>query len=301
MEVLDVDEITQPTADPDQLLVEIAAASLNPFDIKFVSGKYKDSIPVDLPITPGGDFSGVVKQVGSEVKDFKIGDEVYGTANILSGGSGSLAQLATVKNGRFARKPKKLNFVEAAGAVLVGVSSVQALEEHVELKREEKILIHGGAGGIGHMAIQLAKSIGAYVATTVSSVDFDFVKNLGADQVIDYKKEDFSKIIKEFDAVFDTVGGDVTSKSMLVVKSGGKLVTMIGQYDESLARKLGVRVIAQKTKTNRKHLERLAQLLDSSKMQPYIDKTFPLVDIKTAYAYLKSSHLRGKVVVQIGE
>ena len=173
--------------------------------------------PLQFPSTLGGDFSGIVKQIGEDddmSSDFKQGDEVYGYTSVLNGGSGAFAELALANKDSIAYKPKSLNHLEAAGLPLVGVCAWQALVENIELSKDQKILIHGGAGGIGYIAIQLAKHLGAYVATTVSTNDKQFVQQLGADQIIDYKKENFEDVIHDYDAVLDTVGGE-TYKNLL--------------------------------------------------------------------------------------
>lgn len=180
-EVLEVNEnASQPLLKEGQVLVEVKAASINPFDIKLRAGYMKDAIPLQFPFTMGGDYSGVVKEVNG-VSNLQIGDEVYGQAIALGTGSGSFAELAAANGANTAKKPHSIDFEQAAALPLVGSSAIQALEEHIQLESGQKILIHGGAGGIGHIAIQLAKALGAYVATTVSTDDKAFVQELGAD------------------------------------------------------------------------------------------------------------------------
>ncbi len=299
-EVIEINEnASMPTPAEGQVLVEVYASSINPFDDKLMHGYMKDNIPLEFPYTQGGDLSGVITKVGKGVLEFKAGDEVYGSALILNGGSGGMAEFASVNVKNIAFKPKKINFVQAASLPLVGSSVVQALEEHIKLQPSQKILIHGGAGGIGSLAIQLAKHIGAYAATTVSSADKKFVKSLGADQIIDYKKEKFEEILADFDAVYDTVGGRITDDSFKVLKKGGILVSMLGMPKEELAKEYGVNVIGQGTQTNREHLERLAQLIDQEVIKPQVDKVFPLEQVKDAFAYFEKGSPRGKVVVKI--
>ena len=243
VEVLEINEnASKPTPAKDQVLVEVHAASITPIDWKIRAGYLKDVAPLPFPATLGGDFAGVITEVGEDVTDFKIGEEVYGAAILLNGGSGSFAQSLVSNTASLAHKPKVANFIEAAALPLVGSSAIQALEEHIKLQNSQKILtpvreqgsakrvlIHCGAGGIGHIAIQLAKALGAYVATTVSSEDIEYVKSLGADKVIDYQTQPFEKVLKDFDAVFDTVGGQTTDKSFEVLKKGGIIVSMLGQ------------------------------------------------------------------------
>ena len=175
------------------------------------------------------------------------------------------------------------------------------MEDHIKLQSGQKILIHGGAGGIGHLAIQLAKAIGAYVATTVSVEDMDYVKQIGADEVIDYKTQKFEEILQDFDAVYDTVGGEVTDKSLKVLKKGGVLVSMLGQPNEELAKLNGVTATSQNTQTNPEHLKRLAKYVDEGKIKVHVDKQFTLDRAKEAFTYQETAHSRGKVVFKIKE
>jgi alcohol dehydrogenase len=196
---------------------------------KIREGYMAQMLPLKFPATLGGDFSGVVVEVSSSVSGFKKGDEVYGQAGTLRGGSGSFAEFVLADIKVTARKPKNIDHVEAAALPLTGVSAWQALVDHIGLSRGKKILIHGGAGGIGTMAIQLAKYLGAYVATTASAKDMEYVQELGADEVIDYKNQSFQDMLKNFDAVFDTVGGDTYEKSFKVLRKGGIIVSMLEQ------------------------------------------------------------------------
>ena len=300
VEVIEINEYApDPSLKPDQILAEVYAASLNPFD-SFIRGGYlKEKVPLELPVTLGGDFAGIVTKVGQDVANFKVGDEVYGAALVVAGGSGSLAEFVAGNTANLAQKPKNIDFVEAASLPLVGASAIQALEEHINLKQGQKILIHGGSGGIGSIAIQLAKAIGAYVAATVSTKDVGFAKSLGADEVIDFKVEDFEKIVKNFDAVFVTGGADVADKSFKVLKKGGTIVSMIGAPSADLAEKYGINAIGQATDTSSERLGTLAKYVEEGKMKPQIDKVFPLEEAKEAFRYLEEGHPRGKVVLKI--
>lgn len=297
-EILELQDVTLPEPKADQLLVKVSVAAFNPFDIKLVSGTYREKMPLEFPVTPGGDFAGKVIKTGNEIEDLKAGDDVYGTALVLSGGSGAFAEMALVKAAHAAVMPKAGTYDEAAASVLVGVSALQALEEHMKLESGQKILVHGGAGGIGHMAVQLASSMGAYVAATAGGDDLDFVRRLGASEAIDYRTGSFETVLKDFDAVLDTVGGEVTKKSFAVLKKGGVLVSMMGPPKEELADKFGVRAVGQGTKTNRKHLDRLSVLIAAGKIKAHIDKVFPLERIQEAFDYKMKGHPRGKVVLR---
>lgn len=279
-----------------QVLVSVTASSLNPFDTKIRSGM----MPLPLPLTLGGDFVGEVTVVGEGVEGLSVGDEVYGAAVVTNGGSGSLAEQVAANTKDTAHKPEKASTEEAAALPLVGSSAVQALEEHMKLQKEQKVLIHGGAGGIGHIAIQVAKALGAYVATTVSTDDIDFVRNLGADEIIDYKTQKFDEILHDFDGVYDTVGGETTTRSFSVLKKGGVLVSMLGQPDENLAKEHGVTAIGQMTKTSTDHLKRVAKLVDAGKLHVHIAEVFPLDKAKEAFA-VQEQHPQGKIVVTVKE
>lgn len=226
-----------PSISSGKILVSVKASGVNPSDWKIREGYFRQMAPLQFPSTLGGDFSGIVKQIGEDddvSSDFKQGDEVYGYASVLNGGSGAFAELALANKDNIAYKPKSLNHLKAAGLPLVGVCAWQALVENIELSKDQKILIHGGAGGIGSIAIQLAKHLGAHVATTVSTNDKQFVQQLGADQIVDYKKENFEDVIHDYDTVLDTVGGETYVRSFKVLKIGGIIVSTLEQPNTEL-------------------------------------------------------------------
>jgi len=300
-EVLEINEASNPVVGEGQVLVEVYAAGINPIDYKIRAGYLKEYVPLQFPVTIGGDFSGVIVALGNNISNFKIGDEVYGQAGILNGGSGSFAEFALANTEKISAKPKSLTFVEAGALPLAGVSALQAVEDEIKPRKGQKILIHGGAGGIGTIAIQIAKALGAYVATTASSDDKKYVKSLGADEIIDYKNQNFEEILKDYDAVFDTVGGETTDKSFNVLKKGGIIVSMGGQPDEKLTKDHEVTAIGQNTDANPKRLSRLAELVDSGKIKVKVDKVFPFEQVKEAFYYMEQGHPRGKVVLNIKE
>jgi len=310
VEVLEMKEnIAVPSVKKEQVLVEVYAVSINPVDWKIREGCLQSMMPITFPATIGGDFAGKVKEVGEDVADISAGDDVYGSAIVLNGGSGAFAEYAVVNTGNIAAKPTSVDFVKAAALPLTGSSAIQALEDHMKLQAgsafakasadKKKVLIHGGAGGIGTIAIQLAKTIGAYVATTVSTDDKEYVMALGADEVIDYKQQKFEEMLKDFDAVYDTVGGETTDKSFKVLKKGGIIVSMLGQPNPELAKQYEVTAIGQGTQTNTQHLRRLAELIDSGKITVHVEKVFPFAQVKEAFTYQETSHPRGKVVLTI--
>jgi alcohol dehydrogenase len=291
-------EATKPTVKAGEVLVEVHAAGVNPFDRKVREGQARGTVELSFPATLGGDFAGVVAEVGEGVTTVAVGDEVYGQAGPLSS-HGSFAEFAPVKAGALARKPATLNFVQAAAAPLAAVSAYQALVEHLSLQPGQKILIHGGAGGIGTFAIQLAKHLGAYVATTASDEGLDLVKQLGADEIIDYKTQNFTSLLKDFDAVFDTVGGDTYRRSFRVLKPGGAIVSMVEQPDEALAKERNIATTVQFTRVTTENLEKVAELLDSGALTVHVDRTFPLAEAGEAQEYLYNGQHLGKVVLII--
>ncbi len=298
-EVLVISDTLKPALKQGQILVENYAASINPIDWKIRAGYLQKMAPIPLPVTLGGDFAGKILEVGEGVTEFKVGDSVYGQAIILNGGSGSMAEFVAVNRANTALKPQSTSYEEAGALPLAGVSAVQALEEHIKLQKHQKILIHGGAGGIGHMAIQIAKALGAYVATTVSTNDIEFVKSLRADEVIDYKTQKFEDQPSDFDAVFDTVGGETTDRSFKVLKKGGTIVSMLGQPNQELAQKYAVTAIGQGTQTDTAHLNRLTELVYSGKIKVNVDKVFPLAQVVEAFKYQEEIHPQGNVAIRI--
>lgn len=289
-EVLEINNLAStPVPTNDQVLVQVHSVSVNPFDIALVSGALKDKIPLKFPFIVGGDFSGTILET-------KV--DVFGSAQAIAGNSGAFAEFLTVSSESTAPKPKTASFEEAAALPLAGISAIQALEDHIKLKNDQKILIHGGAGGIGHIAIQIAKAIGAHVVTTVSTSDVDFVKSLGADVVIDYKKEDFTLKVKEMDAVYDTVGGEVKENSIKVLKKGGAIVSMKGPPNPTLAQDLGITSIVQMTKVNIDHLNRLTKYVELGQVKVKIEKIYDLGDIQQAFKN-QTLHPKGKIVLKV--
>ncbi len=285
----------KPAASPGQLLVEVYAAGVNPIDWKIREGY----IPLKFPATLGGDFSGVIEEVGEGISNYKKGDEVYGYASILGGGSGSFAEFVSANVKVVALKPKNITHAEAAALPLTGCSAWQALVDHMGLSRGEKILIHGGAGGIGSIAIQLAKHLGAYVATTVSARDLRYARELGADEAIDYKNQSFEDLIHNCDAVYDTAGGETYNKSFKVLRKSGMIVSMLEQPRPELMERYGVNAIGQMTQVTSERLSKVGELVDKRVIKVHVDKTFSLEQAGEALAYQQSGHPRGKVVLKI--
>ncbi len=301
-EVVEINQST-PALDPPsagKVLVTVKAAGMNPADWKVREGYFQQMTPLQFPSTLGMDFSGVIEKVGESVYDFKQDDEVYGQASVMRGGSGAFAEMALANEDSIAHKPKTLSHEEAAGLPLVGVSAWQALVETIGLSGGQKILIHGGAGGIGSIAIQLAKHLRADIATTVSTNDKEFVKELGANEIIDYKTQTFEDLLPhDYDAVFDTVGSETYTRSFNVLKKGGIIVSMLEQPNQELMNRFGVKTIYQFTQVNRERLTKLAQWVDQNNIHVNVDRTFPLDEAGKALDYQRDVHPRGKVVLQV--
>ena len=289
-----------PRVSTDKVLVEVKASGVNPVDWKIREGYFQQMVPLQFPATLGTDFSGVIKELEQNVStNFNIGDEVYGQASLLSGGSGSFAELALTNINSIAVKPKTLNHIDASSLPLVGASTWQGLVDNIGLSKNQKILIHGGAGGIGTIAIQLAKHLGAYVGTTVKSEDKEFVQQLGADEIVDYTTQNFDDILHDYDAALDTVGGETYKKSFKVLKNNGTIVSMLEQPDSNLMNQYGVKAIFQFTETTSERLTKLAQWIDQNNVKANVEKTFPLSETAKALDYQKDNHPRGKVVITI--
>jgi alcohol dehydrogenase len=300
-EVIEINENVPAPNDPSagKVLVKIKAAGINPVDWKIREGYMQQMMPLQFPSPLGMDFSGVIEKVGQGVSQFRQGDEVYGQDSIMSGGSGAFAEMALANADTIAHKPKSLSHPKAAALPLVGVSAWLALVETISLQKSQKILVHGDAGGICSVSIQLAKHLGAYVATTVSTNDKQFAKELGADEIIDYKTQTFEELIRDYDAAFDTVGGETYSRSFKVLKRGGIIVSMLEQPNQELMKQFGVKAIFQFTPVNRDRLTKLAQWVDQNNIRVNVEKTFPLEEAGKALDYQRDVHPRGKVVLAI--
>jgi len=297
--VIEINQSNPAPSNPSagKVLVIVKAAGVNPADWKIREGYFHQMVPLQFPSTLGMDFSGVIEKLEG-ISDIKQGDEVYGQAGVLTRGSGAFAEMALANADSIAHKPRTLSHEEAAGLPLVGVSAWQALVENIGLSEGQKILIHGGAGGIGSIAIQLAKHLGAYVATTVSTNDKEFAKELGANEAIDYKTQTFEDLLPhDYDAVFDTVGSETYSRSFKVLKKGGIIVSMLEQPNQELMDRFGVKAVYQFTQVNRERLTRLAQWVDQNNIRINVDRTFPLHEAGKALDYQRDVHPRGKIVL----
>ncbi|MFF2091248.1 NADP-dependent oxidoreductase [Paenibacillus sp. NPDC058174] len=314
-------EIQLPQLGEHDVQVEIHAASLNPIDYKLRDGLLRMIQSYHFPLILGHDLAGVVTAIGSKVSKFSIGDEVYGRPR----GSriGTLAEYISVHEDEVSLKPHNISFEEAASIPLIGLTTFQAFTGVMALQKGQKLLIHAGAGGIGTFAIQLAKSMGAYVATTTSENGYDLVKRLGADLIINYKQEQFEHIIRDYDVVYDTLGGDVLKKSFTVLKPQGKLVSIAGLPGGNFAREAGLgplktalfsivgrRVNALAAKNNVEYhyhymkpsgldLFSIKQRIEANQIKPVIDKIFDFQDTALAFAYLETGRAKGKVAIRV--
>jgi len=293
--VVKIVEVKKPEVKPGYVLVKVQAAGLNPYDTTVRSGSVKDAIPQELPITLGGDIAGIVAEVGPGVTGFNVGDIVYGQANVVAGNSGAFAEYAVTKAEQIGKAPSNLSIQEAASISLIGVSALQALTQHIDLKSGQKIFITGGAGGIGSIAIQLSKHLGAYVATSASGGGIEIARSLGADEVFDYKTQDYTQSLSGYDAAYDTVGGDELERIVSILKDGGIAVSMAGQPEE----KQGIISISQGTVVNTSKLNNLKELIEKGVIKPKIGKMFPLDEVQDAFRARESGAISGKIVLDI--
>lgn len=292
---VNVVEVDKPIAQEGQVVVEVHASSLNPFDSAVRAGYMQEMVALQLPVTLGGDIAGKVVEVGEGVDSIVVGDTVYGQANVVAGNSGAFAEYAATAAAQVAKVPSNVSIQKAGSLPLVGVSALQALTEHIGLKSGQKILITGGAGGIGQIAIQIAKHLGAYVATTATGEGVETVKALGADEVFDYKTQDYTESLSNYDAAFDTVGGEELQRIVTALKDGGIAVSMAGQPEE----KEGVSSIAQMTQVTTDKLDKLRELVEAGTVKPSVGKVFSLDEIQDAFTARESGTVSGKVVLKI--
>jgi len=296
-DVIEVVDADTPTISDDQVLVEVHAASLNPFDTSIREGK--TGADITFPATLGGDFAGVVKEVGANVTDLNIGDKVYGGALILGGNSGALAEYAATKDQSVAKAPSNLSFLEAASLPLVGVSALQALSDHMELKAGSKLLIYGASGGIGSAAIQIAKHAGAYVAAAVKSYGVEFAQQLGADEVVDTAKAKLSDSLKDYDYILNLVRDVNWEELFATLKPGSVAVSMTGQPDEAAAAAHQATGFGQMTASNKARLDALRDLIEQGVVTPQIGKVFPLNQARQAFEAREAGGINGKVVIEV--
>lgn len=314
-------EMPAPDVRDHDVLVAIHAASLNQLDAKIRDGEFKLILPYRLPLILGNDLAGVVVRVGPKVRGFKSGDEVYARPN--QNRIGTFAELIAMNEADVALKPKNLTMEEAASIPVVGLTAWQVLIDRAELKKGQKVLIHAGSGGVGTFAIQLAKHIGATVATTTSAANVDLVRSLGADVVIDYKKEDFAKVLHGYDVVLNSLSKDTLEKSLEVLKPGGKLISISGPPDIAFAKESGMNWFFQQVirllsfdirrrakrkgisysfvfmRANGEQLGKITSLIESGVVRQVVDRIFPFQATNEAMDYLATGRAKGKVVINV--
>ncbi|HUE11503.1 MAG TPA: NADP-dependent oxidoreductase [Steroidobacteraceae bacterium] len=280
--------------DARQVLVSVKAASINPVDFKIRSGKYPAVKEDRLPYTLGRDVSGVVEKCGAQATRFKIGDEVAGIVGI---GGGGYAEKAVLDEAAIARKPQEIDHAHAAAIPLAGLTAWQGLFRYGQLKAGQAVLIHGGAGGVGHFAVQFAKAKGARVLTTVSTDNLPFARTLGADVVIDYKTQRFEELAQDLDMVFDLVDGETRERSWKLLKKGGVLVSTLTEPSEDTAARYGVRALRYTVEADGNELDEILSLAASGRVKPHVQKTYPLEEAAQALNSVEQGDSVGKIVL----
>jgi len=296
-DVLSIDEIPVPQPEKDEVLIRVHATSVNPVDWKIREGYRKEKFPSKLPLTLGWDVSGVIEALGDKVGHFRKGDEVYGRPDPTK--NGAYAEYIVVKANLLSIKPISIGHTEAAAVPLAGLTAWQGLFDHGLLKEGQKVLIHAAAGGVGTYAVQFAKNKGAYVIGTASDQNIDFLKRLGADEVIDYNMESFENILHDIDLVLDTIGGDTQLKSIDVLKPGGRLMTTLAPEFVNEAKAKNIHLSSYMAQSIPKQLEEIAQLIDAGKVKPVIDQVLPFTEARKAHLSNEQGHTRGKIVLQV--
>jgi alcohol dehydrogenase len=320
-EKLQLAEITVPVIKENDVLVEIHSAGVNQLDFKIRNGEFKLILPYKPPFTLGHDVAGVVTKLGSRVTEFKVGDEVY--ARAADHRIGTFAEYISINENDLAPKPKNLSMEEAASIPLVGLTVWQVLIEKANLKKGQKVFIQAGSGGVGTFAIQLAKHLGATVATTTSAANIELVKSLGADIVIDYKKDDFELTLKDYDVVLNSQDAKTLEKSLRILKPGGKLISISGPSDVDFAKEIGsswfvkliLKILSRRVKKKAKRLgvnysfhfmraqgeqlRQITKIIDSGVIKPVMDKVFPFEQTNDAMSYIETGRAKGKVVIKV--
>ncbi len=296
-EVLKIEEVEKPKPAAGEVLIKVYATSVNPVDSKIRSGKNHQRYNNPMPLTLGWDVSGTIEELGADVKGFTKGDEVYARPDLNR--DGTYAEYVVVQADKVGYKPKSLTHNEAAAVPLAGLTAWQGIFDHGKLQAGQCILIHGAAGGVGTFAVQLAKWKGAYVIGTASESNIDFLKGLGADEVIDYKKQKFEELLKDIDVVFDLIGGDTQKKSVQVLKEGGILVSTLGIVDKDLLAQKNIKGEAYMAQSIPDQLNQMATLIDEGKLKPIIAKVMPLEEAAEAQRESEAGHVRGKIVLEV--
>jgi NADPH:quinone reductase-like Zn-dependent oxidoreductase len=297
-EVLQYEEAPRPkVAAATEVLIRVHAAGVNPIDWKVREGYMKDFWPHEFPLILGWDLSGVVEKIGTGVSHFKKGDEVYSVPDASR--DGAYAEYIVVRESEVALKPKSLHHVRAAAVPLAAVTAWQALFDAGQLKRGQRVLIHGGSGGVGHVAVQLAKWKGAHVLATASTKNQELLRELGVDEPIDYTKQKFEDVARDVDLVLDLIGGETQERSWSVLKKGGSLLSLVQPPSVEKAKALGVRAAFVAGHPSGAQLAEIAKIIDSGQLAPVIDRILPLSEVRRAHELSQSGHTHGKIVLRI--
>jgi NADPH:quinone reductase-like Zn-dependent oxidoreductase len=296
-EELTYEDMPVPDINPDDVLIRVYSTSVNPIDWKVRQGMRKEGAQRSFPLILGWDVSGIVEKIGSGVNSFKTGDEVWGRPDTSR--NGTYAEFVAVRASEIAYKPQTIDHALAAAVPLAGLTAWQGIFDHGKLQTGQRILIHGAAGGVGSFAVQLAKWKGAYVIGTASGKNTAFLKELGADEVIDYKTEHFEEKLSGIDLVFDTIGGETQANSIKVLKNGGILVSTVGIKDMEALKPKGIHGEQYMAKSLPAQLKQLAELIDSGRLKPVIAETLPLNEAAKAHRISEEGHTRGKIVLKV--
>ena len=292
---IEIIEVEKPKLQDKSVLVEVHAAGINPIDNILHAGYLQQMLELSFPHIMGYDVSGIVVEVGKDVRSVKVGDEVFARPNQED--AGSIAEFARIHENELAIKPKNMSHIDAASVPLAGLTAWQALVTKGNINRGDKVLIHAGSGGVGTLAIQIAKYFGAEVTTTTSSKNKDLVKSLGADLVIDYTTQSFENELSNYDLVIDAIGGDTLTKSFKVLKKGGRLVSIKGQDTENLAKEYGVNFEWFFMSPDGEMLTELATLISQGTIKTVIDSTYPMEQAPKAFEILAKGRAKGKIVI----
>ena len=296
-EVLNYEDAPRPQPGEGEVLIRVHATSVNPIDWKVREGLMKDFWPHKFPLILGWDLSGVVEELGRGVSRFKIGDEVYSLPDPTR--NGAYADYIVVREPELALKPNSLHHIRAAAVPLAALTAWQALFDTAQLQPGQRVLIHAGSGGVGHLAVQLAKWKGAHVFATASSKNQELLRRLRVDDAIDYTKQKFEDFARDVDVVLDTIGGETQERSWSVLKRGGNLVSLVQPPSEKKAEELGVRATMLGAQPNGAQLEEIAKIIDSGRLVPVIDRILPLSEARRAHELSQSGHTRGKIALRV--
>jgi NADPH:quinone reductase-like Zn-dependent oxidoreductase len=298
-EVLKLEQVARPECRDDEILIRVVAASVNPVDVAIRKGYLAELVGNRFPLIPGMDAAGVVEKIGPKVTKFRKGDPVL--AFFTLAGEGGYAEFVVANEDEVAAKPKTVNYAQAAAAGAAGSTAWETLVDAAKLSAGQTVLIHGGSGGVGHFAIQIAKARGARVLATASSANQDFLKQMGADIAIDYTKTKFEDVAKDIDVVLDSVGGDTLERSYGVVKKGGIIVSIVDEPKQAALDEHQIRGVTLRCTPKAEVLQELARLMDSKTMTPVVSQTFPLDQVVDAQKQIATRHTRGKIVLQVAD